>query len=52
MRRSIIALSITLGVAFSAPMHAEGWQSDVIGVTQSQLSPSYWLAQGASAKMI
>ncbi|WP_405128105.1 hypothetical protein [Pseudoalteromonas sp. PB2-1] len=52
MRRSIIALSITLGVAFSAPMHAEGWQSDVIGVTQSQLSPSYWLAKGASAKMI
>ena len=52
MRRSIIALSITLGVAFSAPMHAEGWQSDVIGVTQSQLSPSYWLAQGASAKVI
>ncbi|MBC7008912.1 SH3 domain-containing protein [Pseudoalteromonas sp. BZK2] len=52
MRRSIIALSITLGVAFSAPMHAEGWQSDVIGVTQSQLSPSYWLAQGASTKVI
>ncbi|WP_417700188.1 SH3 domain-containing protein [Pseudoalteromonas lipolytica] len=52
MRRSIIALSISLGVAFSSPMHAEGWQSDVIAVTQSQLSPSYWLQQGASAKML
>ena len=52
MRRSIIALSITLGVAFCAPIHAEGWQSDVIAVTQSQLSPNYWLAKGASAKMI
>lgn len=52
MRRSIIAISIVLSCALCSPVQAQGWQSDVIGVTQSQLSAQHWLKQNVSAKVL
>ena len=48
MRQTLIALSISLAsFVIMAPAVAEAntWQSDVIGVTQSQLTPQHWLSQ-------
>ncbi|MGR3980962.1 NlpC/P60 family protein [Pseudoalteromonas sp. 1181_04] len=48
MRHTFIALSISLAsIITMAPVIAAAntWQSDVIGVTQSQLTPQHWLSQ-------
>ena len=48
MRHTFIALSISLAsIITMAPVIAADntWQSDVIGVTQSQLTPQHWLSQ-------
>lgn len=54
MRHSLIALSISLAsmVCVSTTVNAQQWQSDVIGVTQSQLSSDHWLNKQVSAKAI
>ncbi|MEM5552861.1 SH3 domain-containing protein [Pseudoalteromonas neustonica] len=46
MRQSLIALSITLAsIASITPIAvANTWQTDVIGVSQPQLTPQHWLA--------
>lgn len=54
MRYSFIALSISLAsmVCISSTVSAEQWQSDVIGVKQSQLNSEHWLNEQVSAKAI
>ncbi|MGO3644274.1 MAG: glycoside hydrolase, partial [Pseudoalteromonas sp.] len=54
MRYSFIALSISLAsmVCASTNVSAGQWQSDVIGVQQSQLNSEHWLTEKVSAKAI
>ncbi|MEH6395351.1 NlpC/P60 family protein [Pseudoalteromonas sp.] len=55
MRQTLIALSISLAsIATIAPAVATAntWQSDVIGVNQSQLTPQHWLSQVTDKTMM
>ncbi|WP_404340889.1 NlpC/P60 family protein [Pseudoalteromonas mariniglutinosa] len=52
MRCSIIAISIALSFTFITPLQAQVWQSDVIGVTKSQLTPAYWLTHTVSSETL
>ena len=54
MRHSFIAMSISV-VCFATvvpSMAANVWQSDVIGVNQSQLTPQHWLSQATDKTLM
>ena len=54
MRHSLIVLYISLAsmACVSTTVSAQQWQSDVIGVKQSQLSSEHWLSEQISNKPI